>query len=186
MSMHVDFWNRYGWKDPFSSLKYTKRLMNYTSVLGMKETYPPFMILNGRVVLPEKDGKKISGLIKNEVEKSSKYHPGFTYQVFDDTLDVSYKLNPSGTGKNFSNLYVNIAIVEEGLVTEVTKGDNEGKTLKNDNVTRLFFIANVASEKGLIRVPLNKFKPGSNKTVILFVQDKKTHAVQGAAATPFR
>src|SRR4030095_9947396 len=92
MSMHVDFWNRYGWKDPFSAFKYTNRLTNYTSVLGMKETYTPFMILNGRTALPVTDRKKVFEIIAAELQKKSTVHPEFTYQVFDDTLDISYDM----------------------------------------------------------------------------------------------
>ncbi|MFN5223944.1 MAG: DUF1223 domain-containing protein, partial [Bacteroidota bacterium] len=47
ISLHVDFWNRFGWKDPFSSLKHTRRLTNYSSVAKERETYTPYFVVNG-------------------------------------------------------------------------------------------------------------------------------------------
>ena len=185
LSMHVDFWNRYGWNDPYSALKYTRRLMNYTSVLEMKETYTPFMILNGRTILPVKDRTKTFETIAAAIQKKTLYHPTFTYQVFDDTLDVSYQLNTAPASKQ-NNLSIHVAVVEAGLTTEVTKGDNAAKTLKNDNVTRLFFTSPATAQKGLVRVPLKKLKPSSTRTIILFLQDKTTRAVLGATSAPFR
>ena len=186
LSMHVDFWNRYGWKDPFSSLKYTTRLTNYTSVLGMKETYTPLMIVNGRTTLSGADHKKAFESVSAELSKKAALKPEFTYQIFDDTLDIAYNMNaPLVTGKSGSDKYVNIAIVEKGLSTKVTKGDNAGKTLKNDQVTRLFYTTDLKTAKGVLRVPIKKLKPGPNKSIILFVQEKTTKKVVGASAVSF-
>lgn len=186
LSMHVDFWNRYGWKDPFSSLKYTNRLTNYTSVLGMKETYTPLMIVNGRTTLDGADRKKAFDVIAAELSKKAALQPEFTYQIFDDTLDITYNINAALVpGKAGSDKYVNVAIVEKSLSTKVTKGDNAGKTLKNDNVTRLFYTTDLKTAKGLLRIPIKSIKPGANKTIILFVQDKGTRKVLGAIEKGF-
>lgn len=187
LSMHVDFWNRYGWMDPFSNLKYTRRLTNYTSVLEMKETYTPLMLLNGRTVLPVSDKNKVMENIESALLKNALYKPDFSYTIFNDTLDVSYNIGGTVTpGKSGSNKYVNVAVVEKGLSTAVTKGDNNGKTLKNDNVTRLFYTTDLKTAKGLIRIPLKAMKPGVNKKLILFVQEKSTKKVLGAASVPFQ
>jgi len=186
LSMHVDFWNRYGWKDPFSSFKYTTRLTNYTSILGMKETYTPLMIVNGRNTLDGADHKKTFDLIAKELSKNTYLRPEFTYQIFDDTLDITYDIRgPFIPGKAGSDKYINIAVVEKGLSTKVTKGDNAGKTLKNDNVTRLFYATDLKSAKGVVRVPLKKLKPGLNRTIILYVQEKSNRKVLGAASGSF-
>jgi len=186
MSMHVDFWNRFGWADPFSSLKYTKRLQNYTSVLGMKETYTPFMLINGRTVVEVSDSKKANDIINKELNAPAKLHPDFKWEVFDDTLDITYNINSEITsGKSGSDKYINVAIVEKGLKTKVEKGDNAGKTLTNDNVTRLFHTTDLKTQKGLIRIPLKSQKPGESKNIILFIQEKSTKKVLGASMVKF-
>ena len=186
LSMHVDFWNRYGWKDPFSNFKYTTRLTNYTSVLHLSETYTPMVVINGRNVFAGSESKKIKECIASELAKKSTYFPEFTYQVFDDTLDISYDIkSPLVNGKSGNDKYINVAIVEKGLVTKVTKGDNAGKSLKNDNVTRLFYTTDLKSQKGLIRVPLKSCKPGENKTLIFYIQEKSSKKIIGAASKAF-
>ncbi len=186
LSMHVDFWNRYGWKDPFSSFKFTNRLTNYTSVLGLKETYTPFMLLNGRTVLPVESKAKVFDMIKTSLATSVPMQPEFTFQIFDDTLDISYEVQSAViTGKSGSDKYINVAIVEKNLSTKVEKGDNEGKTLRNDNVTRLFYSSDLKTQKGLLRVPLKKISPGLNKSIIIYIQEKSDRKVLGATSMLF-
>ncbi|MDQ3051811.1 MAG: DUF1223 domain-containing protein [Bacteroidota bacterium] len=186
LSMHVDFWNRYGWKDPFSSFRFTNRLTNYTSVLGQKETYTPFMLLNGRQVLPVNEPQKVFDLIKAGLTTPAVMIPEFTFQIFNDTLDIMYDVQaPAITGKSGSDRYINVAVVEKSLSTKVEKGDNEGKTLRNDNVTRLFYTTDLKTQKGLLRVPLKKLSPGLNKSIIIFIQEKSNRKVLGASSQLF-
>ena len=186
ISMHVDFWNRFGWKDPFSSIMYTRRLTNYTSLLKEKETYTPYVIVNGTKSVAGTDRKKVLATIESELHQPATVFPDFTYTIFDDTLEVSYDSHlKSIAGKSGNNNYLNVTIVEKGLSTKVTKGDNEGKTLLNDNVSRLFFSTELKSSKGLLKVALKGIKPGDNKSIILFIQNKSTRKVLGAVSETF-
>src|ERR1700722_19314190 len=36
LAFHVDYWNRLGWKDTFSTLQFTKRQQDYVSKLGLE------------------------------------------------------------------------------------------------------------------------------------------------------
>jgi hypothetical protein len=183
---HVDFWNRFGWKDPFSSLRSTKRLQNYSSALQQKETYTPIMIMNGRTILPPTDKMKINETIAAELKKTSVYLPEFSWEIFDDTLDVTYKVNPTLPGRKITgNEYLVVAIVENGLTTKVTKGDNAGKTLQNDGVVRLWYAVDLKSADGVLHIPLKSQIPGSEKSLLLFIQDKSDRMVLGAAKADF-
>ncbi len=181
LSMHVDFWNRFGWKDPFSSIMYTRRLTNYTSFLKEKETFTPYIVVNGTKSVAGTDRKKVLSIIETEINQPISVFPEFTYSVFNDTLDVVYDTHlKSISGKSGNNNYIYVSVVEKGLSTKVTKGDNEGKTLLNDNVCRIFFSFELNASKGILRVPLKATKPGTNKSIILFIQNKSTRKVLGA------
>ncbi|MBL0339607.1 MAG: DUF1223 domain-containing protein [Bacteroidetes bacterium] len=174
ISMHVDFWNRFGWKDPFSSMIYTRRLTNYTSILKEKETFTPYIIINGTKSVAGTDSKKVLSTIESELKIPTFVQPDFSYTIFDDTLDITYDSHlKSVSGKAGNDKYIYVAVVEKGLSTKVTKGDNIGKTLINDNVSRLFFTTDLKSSKGLVRVPLKKIKPGVNKSIIFLFRKKQ-------------
>jgi hypothetical protein len=48
LSLHVDYWNRSDWKDPFSSSLFTRRQDIYARAFRQRDTYTPQMIVDGR------------------------------------------------------------------------------------------------------------------------------------------
>ena len=62
LSFHVDYWNRLGWKDPFSSKEYTQRQYDYASALHA-DVYTPQLIINGQTEMIGSDAGKISNAI---------------------------------------------------------------------------------------------------------------------------
>src|ERR1700749_1590133 len=47
LAFHVDYWNRLGWKDVFSSADYSARQQQYARWLKSSEGYTPQAIVNG-------------------------------------------------------------------------------------------------------------------------------------------
>src|SRR5260370_18585200 len=48
LSEHVDYWDRLGWKDPFSSPQYTARQQDYTNKYNFNGVYKPPLVGDGR------------------------------------------------------------------------------------------------------------------------------------------
>jgi len=69
LEYHVDYWNRLGWKDPFSKNQFTLRQENYSRVLPGKELYTPQLVVNGEAELTGSDQKAAKAAIQKALEK---------------------------------------------------------------------------------------------------------------------
>src|SRR5215470_6871475 len=47
LSEHVDYWNRLGWTDPYSSAFYTQRQQEYCGRFNLNSAYTPQMVVDG-------------------------------------------------------------------------------------------------------------------------------------------
>src|SRR5581483_8973602 len=47
LSEHVDYWDRLGWRDPFSSAQFSQRQQVYSQVLRDSGPYTPEMVVDG-------------------------------------------------------------------------------------------------------------------------------------------
>ncbi len=59
LAFEVDYWDRLGWKDTFSSPAWTARQYSYARAMGRDGVYTPQVVVNGRA---EGDGLESSGL----------------------------------------------------------------------------------------------------------------------------
>ncbi len=55
LSEHVDYWNRLGWVDPFSSAQFSDRQKGYAARFGQSGIYTPQMVVDGREELVGSD-----------------------------------------------------------------------------------------------------------------------------------
>ena len=63
LEYHVDYWNKLGWKDPYSSFQFTNRQKNYTSVLNEESLYTPMMVVNGSKCFTGSDQQKADAAV---------------------------------------------------------------------------------------------------------------------------
>src|SRR5689334_7353524 len=47
LSLHVDYWDYIGWKDPFAQRAYTERQRSYSRALNQRFVYTPQMVIDG-------------------------------------------------------------------------------------------------------------------------------------------
>src|SRR5712692_8707553 len=67
LSEHVDYWDRLGWKDPFSSSQYTARQQDYTNRYSFDGVYTPQLVVDGRYGFVGSDGREASSAIQKAI-----------------------------------------------------------------------------------------------------------------------
>ena len=178
ISFHVDYWNRLGWQDPFSSAAYSQRQNEYVRVFKLNGAYTPQLVVNGEKEMVGSDANKISNSIKTEEQQVRNAHININSVIIDNAkATISYTIQG---GDNNSNL--NIALVQAKTITHVKAGENGGLTLTNYNVVRSFKTIQSAVE-GTNTVSIDLL-PGVEKkdfNVIAFLQNSQTYKISAAA-----
>jgi hypothetical protein len=180
LGFHVDYWNRLGWKDEFSSGAYTDRQGEYAAAFSLNSIYTPQVVVNGKTEFVGSDRNKLDRAIKNELNNDAP----FTVQLSASALNnaaVSVEYTTNAGDKN--NL--NIALVQLQAVTNVRKGENSGRTLNHINIVRDFKTVDLAKGKtGNISFAIPKGLTPNQVKIIAFTQNKTNYLVTGAASSP--
>jgi hypothetical protein len=180
LEYHVDYWNRTGWRDPFSKNQFTLRQENYSRVLPGKEMYTPQFVINGSREVTSSGSVAVRAALSKEMRT-----PDFTIRldstsITNDTLVVYYSLDRAD-----KNASVKVAVTEDHVTSEVKGGENKGKTLHHDGVVRLWYSTQSAERSGRVRIPLKGFLPKQGMKITLFVQQKQTLRIVAATQSSF-
>ncbi|MGH1362614.1 MAG: DUF1223 domain-containing protein [Calditrichia bacterium] len=176
LSMHVDYWNYLGWKDPYSSETLTQRQREYGSAFGLRSIYTPQMIINGNV---EFVGSR-SGQAKAEVEKALSQAPQYNLAITRNSVDNG-KINWDAQQKFSGTL--NLAVVRVKADNDVPRGENRGRKLSHNNVVMAFSSSSVNSSNGMVNIPEFTELSGESYELVAYLQESGKKVV-GAAALP--
>jgi len=188
LAFHVDFWNSAGWKDPFSKAEWTHRQIDYERALGVNTPYTPQAVVDGGVELVGSNEDALRAAISDAARKPA--------------AEIALQLKPSGTdviatvnvrrpdSLRDRKMDLMLVVYEVGLVTPVSRGENGGRTLKNDYVVRLLRRADRLAAGGdadtrhVVTLSLDRGWNRAGLGVAAFLQDPKSLRIFGAAAQP--
>jgi hypothetical protein len=190
---HVDYWNHDGWVDPFSSPEWTQRQAAYTA-LFKKDVYTPEIVVDGQSQFVGNDEReaeleieKASRSVKTEVAITSGKTEGKGSQRF--TVSVG-KLAGNKAG-DVAEVW--LAVTEDGLRSSVSLGENAGQVLHHVATLRSLRKIGIADANGTSAsftgdtvVKLNSHWNSENVHVTVFVQQKKSREILGAASTKIK
>jgi hypothetical protein len=182
LAYHVDYWNRLGWKDAFSSAEFSHRQNVYAHWLNISQVYTPQAIVNGC--------KEFVGSEEGTLRKaiSTGLTTGAKATLSLDGLKIaggkaSLKYRTEGTGANTALV---LALVEKNATTAVKAGENNGRTLAHVQiVTKLQQITLNGDKNGEAGIELPKNFTAQNFEVIAFVQDTQHGGILAAQRAAF-
>ena len=173
---HVDYWNRLGWKDGFSSPAYTERQRQYATGFGTG-SYTPQAVVNGRYELV---GSRAAELAATVAKAAKVPRAAVSVAVAGRAAQVRVSSLPAGT----NSAEVLLAITESGLASQIGRGENAGLLLHHAAVVRqLVSLGKVAADGTFAANPALKLAPEwkrPNLRVVALVQEIASRRIVGA------
>lgn len=121
LAFHVDYWNRLGWLDRFSTQEFTRREYAYAAAWGSESVYTPCLVKNGIEWTADRAAPGSGG-------------PVGVLRVDYDGTELQARFTPSPEGKTIGELEVHAAFLGAGISSKVTAGENRGETLEHQFV----------------------------------------------------
>jgi len=125
LAFHVDYWDRLGWKDRFASPAFTARQASQQSSNGARFSYTPQVVVDGRD--------------RTDWSRASLSTPARPVAAVDVAVAhegdrfVATVTPAAGAPQRLAAYW---AVTEQGHVSAVKAGENEGVTLHHDFVVR--------------------------------------------------
>jgi hypothetical protein len=174
LSLHVDYWNRLGWADPFSSAAFTERQGAYAARFsGAGRVYTPQMVVDGSAEFVGSDERAARRAIGAAARASRAFVRAVPLN--GSSVRVSVAGAPPGAD-------VVLAVVEDGLSSDVTRGENAGKTLTHEAVTRALVAAGRTDARGRFDASVSVPTGPGTRRVLAFAQEHGAGRVLGASA----
>ena len=187
LSLHVDYWDYIGWKDPYAKPAFSGRQRKLTQLQRLAFVYTPQVMLQGRdfrawrgpafdaavARINAEPARARIALAIDALEKDA-----LTVEARAELLDRSHLKDAA--------LY--IASYENRLASAVTAGENRGHTLKHDYVVLEwqgpleFGPAGDRAERR--RIPLLPRAVAAHSGVVAFVQNRRSLEVLQALMLP--
>ena len=179
LAFQVDYWNRLGWADPYSDAAFSRRQNDYARALQSDQVYTPQMVVNGTDAFVGSDRAKSRKSIDAALKRPARARVKLSEKKADaGPLVLTYEASSVPKGA-----VLNVAVVERGLVSKVSRGENGGRTLRHENVVRVFRTLRLdESGKGSVELNLPADLVRKNASAIAYVQEAAAGAVLGASA----
>jgi hypothetical protein len=148
LSFHVDYWDRLGWKDPYSSREATARQNRYATLLDLATVYTPQIVVDGKWQAVGSDRADVEHAL--DLARRSPKEMLVTLAL--DHGQAQITLGPGGDGVSASVLLIGF---DRRHVTAVQRGENSGRTLAHVDVVRgLEEVARFSGSAGEIEAPI--------------------------------
>ncbi len=179
---HVDYWNRLGWTDRFSSAALTQRQADYARRFDLNSSYTPQMVIDGHTELVGNDEHGVRRQL------SLAAHTPKPVQIkLSWSGDSQLQVDVSGTEEKDGKIL--LAITEDGLSTQVGSGENGGHTLRHSGVVReLREIGSLRHGQfsSAVKAARHSDWKTENLRAVVFVQKPGHGDVTGAASLAYR
>ncbi|MEJ0068911.1 MAG: DUF1223 domain-containing protein [Pseudomonadota bacterium] len=132
LAFHVDYWDRLGWKDPYSSAAATQRQRAYARQLDSATVYTPQMVVDGRTDVVGSYRNQVLGAI-DQARAAAAVAVPVELAAQADGLRVRI-----GGGPALRPATLWLVGFDRHHVTQIGAGENGGRSLAEWNIVRGF------------------------------------------------
>ena len=161
IAFHVDYWDRLGWRDRFSSKQWTERQSRYAALWQSESVYTPAVVMNGR---------EQRGWSAADLSRPNEKQAGILSVTTNDGKNFALAFRPEkGTEKDWE---AHLAVLGSGISSHVRAGENSGRNLPHDFVVLDLQNADMKSNSGVPGARLTSSataEPGARKAVAVWV-----------------
>jgi hypothetical protein len=175
LSFHVDYWNRLGWTDPFSSSDYSDRQRQYAAQLKLESIYTPQLIVNGEYEMVGSNRNGANAAIKKALQEKASVQLNIS-SVKKEGNKIIIACNAEGDLKKMDLM---AALLEKQVSTNVKAGENSGARLSHTNVVRSFIKQTAVSANTFILSVPSDIKD-DNWQLVIYAQIKNEGKITGA------
>jgi hypothetical protein len=181
LELHVDYWDRLGWKDPFSSRTFTERQEAYSRAFGGAEVFTPQMVVDGRDHFVGSDRGEATKAIAAAAGRQ--HLPlAVSARLRDAALRMTIDLPAAPRDGEAVDVFA--AIIEDDLTSVVRRGENGGRTLKHMAVVRKIETLGSLEPQAFVAEGQWKLERGWTSArirTVVWLQGRQTKHVYGAA-----
>ena len=140
LAWHVPYWNYIGWKDPFSSELAEKRQRQYAQKLHTNQIYTPQAVVAARKQYVGSDRRALGKSLRAEMKRNQndKSAPQLILkQDSEGERNFSLNIKPAENKNNKkSEFKLSFVVFQSFANTDIKRGENRGKTLREANIVR--------------------------------------------------
>ena len=172
LAFHVDYWDRLGWRDPFSLPASKERQLNYVRRFGKDWVYTPDIVIDGNTDVLGVDRQTLLQRLKAP-------RSGVPVHVLVEHEDLVVSVDAASGEKVSEVVLIGYA---PSAVTAIGQGENAGRSLHEFNIVRSFTTLGLwHGEAAKWRVRLDSL-PADAARVAVLVQQPGPGPIVGAVS----
>jgi hypothetical protein len=173
LAFHVDYWDSIGWRDHFALPTAVRRQQQYVETLGLSSAFTPQVVVGGGSSFVGSDKRRILEAIAEPLNTIP-----ISVEVVRGVLTVSVPER-----QDRERYDVNLIAYLPQADTNVERGENSGRTLREFNIVRQFRSLGVWNgRESVFRAPVDSFPADATRVAVLLQRDQQGPIVGSATA----
>lgn len=192
LGSHVDYWDRLGWRDPFSSPLFSERQSAYdAAVFRSNRIYTPQLVVDGSLEVLGSDDAGVRRTVLKAAAQPKATVTVVAVRESDGRARVDVTVAMPAELQRHRHADIVVAVTEDGLVSRVNRGENGGRTLSHSAVVRSMetaghLKADEQSTSATLTLTLASGWTPANLRIVGFVQEQASRRILGGGSSPLR